>query len=208
MKEIIIQEDVKLIESRLKKFEETTGCELLLILARSSDDYPAASLRFGILAGFVLTFIFSLFFEFHHGYYWPLCMFIFTLLMIACGNFSWAKKLALNDKEMDRECAEKAIELFHTLGTTKVKHKVTAMIMASVLERKITVLVDEKLKQEITQLELDELVETMRTHFKQGNMGLGFLKSIEELEEKILKDFGGKVSDHNPSELVDQIHFI
>lgn len=208
MKEIIIQEDVALIESRLKEFESKTGCELLLIVAKSSDSYPAASLRFGILSGFILTFIFSLFFEFNHGYYWPFIMLVFTLLMIVVGNFSWAKKIALNDKEVDRECSEKAIELFHTLGTAKVQHKVTAMIMASILERKITVLVDEKLKEEITQLELDELVETMKIHFKKGNMGLGFLKSIEELEGKILKDFAGPVSSAHYSELADRIYFI
>lgn len=208
MRTILIQDDVKLVESKLKQFENNTGCELLLILAKSSDEYPGASWRFGIISGFLISFGFSLFFEFHHGYAWPLAMLVITLAMTWVGHFPWAKQIALSEWEVDRECHEKSLEFFHTLGTSKVSHKVTAMIMVSVLEKKIMVLVDEKLKSQITQAELDELVDIMRTHFKAGNMALGFIKSMESFEEKILKDFGGKVSDVNPSELKDQIIFL
>lgn len=208
MRGIILQDDVKLVEDRLKIFEQNTGCELLLVHAKQSDLYPAASWRFGIIGGFILTFMFSLFLEFHHGYFWPLAMLLVTVVMVWVGHFSWAKKFALSDLEVERETGEKAVEYFHTLGSSRVSHKVTAMIMVSVLERRIMVLVDEKLKTQITQAELDELVNIMRTHFQAGNMGLGFLKSIESLEAKILKDFGGKVSDVNPSELKDQILFL
>ena len=51
------------------------------------------------------------------------------------------------------------------------------------------------------------MVVIMQKNFREGNMGLGFVQSIESLEQKILKDFGGKVSDINPSELKDQIIF-
>jgi uncharacterized membrane protein len=208
MREIIIQDDVKSIEEKLKIFEKNTGCELLLVHAKQSDAYPAASWRFGTLAGFALTFIFSLFLEFNHGYFWPLAMLLFTVIMVWVGHFPWAKKFALSDIEVERETMEKAVEYFHTLGTSKVSHKVTAMIMVSILEKRIIVLVDDKLKTQITQAELDDLVNIMRTHFRAGNMGLGFMQSIESLEQKIIKDFGGKVSDVNPSELKDQILFL
>jgi uncharacterized membrane protein len=208
MREILIQDDVKLIEEKLKKFESNTGCELLLVLAKASNQYPGASWRFGILAGFSLTFIFSLFFEFHYAYAWPLLMLAATILMTWIGHYSWAKRFALSEWEVDRECFEKSVECFHTMGTSQVSHKVTAMIMVSILERKIMVLVDEKLRSKISQPELDELVVIMKKHFKQGHMALGFVQSIESLEQKILKDFGGKVSDVNPSELDDCLHFI
>lgn len=208
MKQIMLQEDVALIESRLKQFETNTGCELLIVHAKSCDIYPGASWRFGMISGFILTFLFSLFFEFHHGYFWPLMMIIITVFMVWVGHFDWAKKFALSDLEVDRESFEKAVELFHTLGTSKVSHKITAMIMVSILEKKIFVLIDDYLKKEVTQPELDELVDIMKKHFKSGNMGLGFVASIESLEQKILKDFNGKVSDTPPSELCDKIHFL
>jgi hypothetical protein len=48
----------------------------------------------------------------------------------------------------------------------------------------------------------------MKSHFKSGNMGLGLINSISKLEEKIMKDFGGKVSEMQVSELSDKIHFM
>lgn len=208
MRDILIQEDVHLVESRLKQFETNTGCELLLVITNTSDPYPAASLRFGIVSAFVLTLIFSYYLEFNHGWLWPISIFIVTVFMTWIGHFSWAKRLALSDWETARECREKAIEYFHTLGTSKVSHKVTAMIMVSTLEKNIQLLIDEKLKTQITQTELDELIELMKGHFKAGNVGLGLVSSIDKLEGKILKDFGGKVSDAAPSELADTIHFV
>ena len=207
MKNILLQEDVKLVEDKIKHFEDRTGCELLLVVANSSDPYPGASWRFGVVAGFFLSLVFSYFFEFHHAYIWPISMLFITLFMTWIGHFDWAKKYALSDWETERETSEKAVEYFHTLGTSKVKHKVTAMIMASVLEKKIIVMVDEKLKTKITQDDLNELVILMQMHFKQGNMGLGFTQSIQSLEERILENFLGKVSEIPPSELKDTIIF-
>jgi uncharacterized membrane protein len=202
------QEDIQIIESRIKSFEEKTGCELLLILAKNSDDYPGASWRFGVMGGLILTFIFSLFFEFHHAYWWPFFMFSLTLFMAWIGHFPFAKRFTLQDGEVETETKQRAIECFHQFGTSKVSHKVTAMIFVSVMERQIIVLVDETLKTRITQEELDELVTIMKVNFKCGQMTQGFFQSIESLESKILKDFGGKVSEVNPRELSDQIHFL
>lgn len=207
MRSIIIQDDVKLVEARLKQFEDRTGCELLLVVANSSDPYPGATFRFGIISTFIIALVFTYYLEFHHAYLYPLSFFALTLLMSYVGHFPWAKRLALSEWEVERETAEKALEYFHTLGTTKVSHKVTAMIMVSVLEKKIHILVDEKLKEQLDQSELQELVAIMQKHFKAGNMGLGFIQSIDSLEEKILLDFGGKINNLGSSELKDIIHF-
>jgi uncharacterized membrane protein len=208
MRNILIQDDVALVETRLKQFESKTGCELLLVIANSSDPYPGASWRFGLIGGFVASLIFSYYLEFHHGWMWPVSFLIVCLLMTWVGHFSWAKRLALSDWEVQRECKEKAVEYFHTLGTSKVTHKVTAMIMVSTLEKNIQVLIDEKLKTQITQAELDHLIDIMKVHFRAGNVGLGLISSIDKLEEKIILDFGGKVSDVHASELADTIQFI
>ena len=208
MRDILIQDDVNLVENRLKQFETNTGCELLLVIANESDPYPGAFWRFGFVASFVFMLIFSHYLDFHHNWLWPLSFFVVTALMVWVGHFPWAKRLALADWEVERECREKALELFHTLGTSKVTHKVTAMIMVSTLERNIQILIDEKLKTELTQHELDDLVTLMKSHFQQGNVGLGLVNSIAQFEEKILLDFGGKVSELTSSELSDTIHFI
>lgn len=208
MKNIMTQEDLKLVEDRLKMFEEKTGCELLLVVTNSSDPYPAAAWRFGFFAGLALSLIFSHYYEFQHAFLWPVSFFFLTAVMTWVGHFSWAKKLALSDWEVERESREKSIEYFHTLGTSKVTHKVTAMIMVSLLEKKIQVLIDEKLKSKIETKELNKLIEVMKGHFKQKNIGLGFIQSIGQLEEKILSQFGGKISQVTSSELADKVQFV
>ena len=208
MKQLMLQEDIKLVEDRIRQFEERTGCELLLVMAKESDIYPGAIWRFGVISSFLICFIFSLFCEFDHATLWPLLFIFTTFVMVIVGKSSFAKRMTLSDIEADRETQEKALEIFHTRGTSKVAHKVTAMIMASILEREIIVLVDEKLKTEITQGELDQLVNIMKPYFKMGNMAAGFIESINALEEKIVKDFGGKVSSVAPLELHDQILFL
>lgn len=205
---MFIQEDIKLVEIRIKSFEQNTGCELLIVVASEADPYPAAPLRFGICSSFMVWLIFSYFYEFHHAWLWPLSFVLTTFFFTWLGHFKPIKKFALASWEVQREVREKAIELFHSLGTSQVKHKVTAMIMVSILERRIEVLVDGTLKNKLDQQQLDELVAIMQTHFKDGFVGAGLVNSISNLEEKILERFSGKVSDVNPSELKDTIHFI
>lgn len=202
------QEDIKLVESKIREFEQNTGCELLLVVARESDAYPAAPYRFGIIAAFLFTLTFSHYFEFEHAELWPLFFIGNLLLFIWLGHFPVLKRLALLDLEVEREGREKAIEIFHTEGSSRVAHNVTAMIMVSLLEHRIEVLVDQKLREKLTQDELDDLVLIMQKHFRSGNMTLGFTESITSLEKKILKDFGGKVNETHPGELKDTIIFI
>lgn len=208
MRNILIQDDVALVEKRLKLFEENTGCELLIVVNDSADPYPGASWRFGLVAGFITSLIFSYYFEFHQSWMWPVSFLVTCLFMTWLGHFNWAKRTALSEWEVARETNEKALELFHTLGTSKVTHKVTAMIMLSLLEKNIQLKVDEKLQSKITPKELNELVAIMTYHFKSGNIGLGLNNCMVKLEEKILTNFSGKVSEHHASELSDTIHFI
>jgi uncharacterized membrane protein len=208
MKSIFLQEDINLVEGQIRRFEDKTGCELLIVVADECDPYPAAAWRFGVLSTFLITLIFSYSFEFHSPWMWPLGIFSTLFFMTWVGKHSFAKRLSLSDWEINRECREKAIELFYTLGHSKVSHEMTAMIMISRLERNIQVLVDEELRKELTQQELDELVIVMREHFKSGHMALGLCSSIEKLESKILLDFGGKLNTKFSSELPNKIHFI
>ncbi len=208
MNAIMLQDDVKIVEARLRKFEENTGCELLLVVAGSSDEYPAAPFRFGLVASFLFNLVFSHYFEFQHAELWPIMFLVTFLIFTFIGKYPVIRKFALSEWEVNRESKEKAIELFHTQGTSRVTHQVTAMIMVSVFERQIHVLVDKTLKEQISQQELDDLIIIMQTHFRAGNMALGFTESIQSLEEKILKDFGGKVSEKHPGELKDSILFL
>jgi uncharacterized membrane protein len=208
MQKVLKPDELKQIEQRIKAFETTTRCELLMVMAESSDAYPGAAWRFGVMGGFLISLAFSYYFELQHSHYWPVLMLIMIFFMTWIGHFPWAKRLTLSQWEVDQQCMQRAVECFHSMGTTKVSHKVTAMIMISKLEQNIEVLVDEVLKQKISAADLQQLVGSMREHFRQRHMAQGLLASIQTLEEKIITAFSGPVSDVNPDELDNTIHFI
>lgn len=208
MKNILNITDIELVEDQIRTFEKNTGSDLLLIVADSCDPYPAAPWRFGFITTVIISFVFAYYIEFHHPLLWPS---FFTLLLILCtwiGHFDWAKRLTLAQFEVERECSEKASELFHTLGTSQVEHQVTAMILISLLEKKIEVLVDKKLREKIEQKELDDLVKIIEQEFKRNKFAAGLIQSMKTLESKIISEFAGKVCDRTESELHDSIIFI
>lgn len=208
MRHLIEKKDKDLIEKAIAEFEAKTGCEMLLIVTDNCDDYPAASLRFGLFATLALTLVLSYFLEFHDGFIWPILFFVSALLFSWLGQMDRFKRLGLSDVEVERECREKAIELFYTLGASKVSHKVTAMLLISELERKFEILVDETLKEKISKQDLEELVQIISSNFHAHAPAKGIMESLGLLEAKITKSFGGKVSSVSPNELRNQIIFL
>lgn len=208
MRHLINAQDKDLIERAITNFEEKTGCEMLLIVTDTCDDYPAASLRFGLFATLATTLVLSYFLEFHYGFVWPLLFFVFTLLFSWLGQMDTFKRFGLSDIEVNRECQEKAIELFYTLGSSKVSHKVTAMLLISELERKFEILVDETLKEKISATDLEQLVQVIQKNFRGHEPAKGIIEGLEIFEKKILNSFGEKVSTATSNELRNQIVFL
>lgn len=196
------------IEHRLVTFESNTGCDLLLVEAKSSDKYVVAPWRFGVILSCLIILVFSLFYNFSMAYHWSIFVCLLLFVTIALGHLDIIKRFVITDDEINHECYENAIKYFYTLGLSKVHHRVVAMIMVSLFEKKITVLVDSKLQERISQTELDELVSIMQKHFKVCDMKQGWIASIHALEQKIIKDFEGKVSPLEVSELSNHIHFV
>lgn len=208
MKNFLRQEDIELVEGQIKQFEDATGSDLLLIVTKSCDPYPAAAWRFGFIATILISFVFVYYIEFNHPLLWPLFFGVLMISMTLIGKCSWAKRLTLAHWEVERECKEKAIELFHTLGTSQVSHQVTCMIMISLFEKEIEVLVDKKLSEKISADDLERIIVKMRDEFAKGNFTTGLVESIKILEEKILFKFQGKACVESNSELHNSIIFI
>ena len=208
MNSMFKDEDIQILEKQLRSFEDNTGCDLLLVVANSSDQYATATWRLAFLSSFIVTLMLSIFFDLAHNYYWPLLFFFLTIIFLFLGNIAFLKNLLISDDEIDKRTYEKAVTYFYTLGVSQISHKVTVMIMLSLLEKKIILLIDEKLKEKISQKELDSLVSEMQFSFKKGAMQEGIMNCMLKLERKILLDFGGKVADTPLVELSDHIHFV
>lgn len=202
------QTDLNKIESQISHFEEATGAELLVAVTKSSCDYQGPKLRFTIMASILTSFVVSIFFHFEHNYMWPILFAIFTTLYSIIAHLPFLTRWVTTHEEMEEETYKKAMLTFYTKGTSKVSHKVTALIFISHLEHKIQVLVDEKLKEKISENDLKELIELMRKEFKKNQFADGISASVKRFEERVLVEFSGKVIETNPAELCNRVQFV
>ena len=76
------------------------------------------------------------------------------------------------------------------------------------MERKIRLLVDEDLKEKLNQQILDEIVERLSEHFKNGNFKDGILESIETIKKEVLAMYPEKCSQVSENQINNQIFWI
>ena len=200
--------DEPLVSKAIENFELETGAELVIAVARVSDPYPAAPLRFAMIAGVLTTLFLSSFIQMNYDFLWIIIYFLIMLALIPIGKIARIKKMILTDDEIDREVNEKAMELFYQLCTTKTDHKVSTFMYFSLLERKIRLLVDEDLKEKLNQQILDEIVEHLANHFKQGSFKDGLLESIATIQKEVMGAYPDKCSQTTNHQIHNQIFWI
>ena len=106
---------------------------------------------------------------------------------------------------MSREVKEKACELFFTKGLTNTESRVGIILLISLMERKIELVVDQKIKEKISQEILDQMIKTISVKFKKKDYVSGLSESIQFIQEKILVAFNGKIQDKKSNELSNLI---
>lgn len=204
-RKILKKAEEKKIEKLIQDFEQKTGTELILVIAKSSDPYPGASLRFAIVFSTLLTMIATLVFDFRELFYIPLFQLISVLFFALLGNISFIKKLTLNKTEVQRETNEKAMEFFYTYGPSRAQHKVSILLYISLLEKQLRLLVDQVLSERLEQKDLDSIIQILQEEFKSPNFYDGLETAIETLEGKILHFFPQKVLREAPAQLQNKI---
>jgi len=187
-----VQEESK-IEQKIALYEKETGAELVICIAKSSDPYPAAVLRFSILATLAISALLTFYFTFSHELILVGSQLILFFLLTFIGRSNHIKRFFLSKLETDREVGEKAMELFYSRGLYQTKYKVGILLFISIQEKMIRLLVDKKLQEKISQDDLDYIVNILGKEFKTGHYFNGLNQTLNILEEKILHFFPEKV---------------
>jgi putative membrane protein len=156
---MISNNDRDQIKELIIEGEKKTSSEMVPMIVRTSDNYPAAHFRGAI----IVSFIFSL-----ALYFSPLSIinpiyFIWIqipglLLGYFLGNIPFFTRLLITKQEIEYEVTQRAIEAFfeHNLHTTK-KHN-GVLIFISILERKIKIITDVGVKSAISQKIWDQII--------------------------------------------------
>lgn len=183
---MLTDNEKKEIEEQISILEKKSQCELVPIVLKRSDDYPAASFRMAAL----IAFLFSL-----SLYLSPLKIInpiYFLWIQIPgffCGyllaKIPFFTRLLITKKEIDSEVSQRAIEIFfeHNLHTTKNHHGV--LIFISMLEKKIKIITDIGIKEKINQKIWDDLILNFTQNIHTKNLG-DALKNLISLTTPIL----------------------
>jgi uncharacterized membrane protein len=179
-----------LVSKRIKLFEEQTGFELIVAATKSSDPYPGAQWRGGLLLGLLVSALLLHFYAFEPRSLEVLLIGLIISLTVAGVKLSGLGRFFVLPSESERETWEKAQVLFSQFQSTKLGHEAAIMLFISLEEHKMHLLIDRALNEKISEQDLHEILSLLRVHFKAGQFDHGLEKAIGLLEEKVLLRVG------------------
>lgn len=178
------------ISEKIKRFEATTGFELIVAAAETSDPYPGANWRGGLILGLFFSSLLLHFYALEPRSLEVLLVGAIILVSTIIVKFTGLSRVFHLNSETERETSEKAAELFSHFHSRDLGHEASVLLFFSFREHKIHLLVDSTLKQKLTQEDLLEIIGLIRLHFRSQHIALGIEKAIETLEAKVLSKVG------------------
>jgi len=180
----------QLVTKRIQLFEERTGFELIVAAGTSSDPYPGAQWRGGLLVGLALSALLLHFYAFEPRSLEVLFVGLIVALSVAAVKLSGLGRFFVLPSEAERETWEKAQVLFSQFQSTTLGHQASILLFLSLEEHKMHLLVDQILHEKLSESDLHEILALMRLHFRSGQFDQGLEKAIGLLEEKVLARIG------------------
>lgn len=202
MKKILTAQEEQNISSVVQNFERKINAEFVIVINQASDPYPAARLRFSIMASILCSSLLT-----GHTEFIPAAVLILFIFFYLLSRISFFKRMGLNSTEVIREVKEKALETYYTqvLDNLENTRYPAILFYISLFERKIEIIVSKKILKHLNQKDLDVAINNLSQHFKRNEFNNGLLKSIELLEQKLMAAFPEKISAEYQDTLDNEI---
>lgn len=176
---LITNRDKEEIKGLIDEAETKSTSELVPMIVKSSDVYPAAHFR----AAIIVSFLFSLMLymsPFHIiNPIWFLWVQVPGLLLgYALGNIPFFTRLFITKKEIEYEVTQRAIEAFFEHGLHTTDNHNGVLIFISLMERKIKIITDVNVKKKIEQKIWDDIIHDFTDRVHEGQF-------IEALKQSI-----------------------
>lgn len=186
---ILSPEQEEKLESDIAEFEQKTGAELIICILKSADPYPAAVLRFGLLATILSSMVIATFFQFHHPLFLVVAQCALFILFTLLGRLPFFKSLCFSKTELKREVDEKSTELFHRLNMSDTSKRVGVLLVISLQEKLLKLVVDKKLKEKITFSDLKNIIVSLERELSHKRYDQGIRAAVQDLQGKVLHFF-------------------
>lgn len=189
--------DPEFISNLVERYEKNTEAEMVPMVVATSDRYPAAYLRIGILI-FALLIGLNTIFEFilYMGALHIIGFFLFSFLIAApLQNISFLKRIFISNEEKDEEVRQKAIEEFFRRDLHHTSHRGGVLIFISLLEHRIEILCDQAIKERVDQGTWDDVIKGMVPFMKQGELQKALDHGVQSVGELLSMHFPANSGD-------------
>lgn len=184
--------DFKKIEGAIDQFESEVDFELVPVITHRSSYSEHIPWIMSLL--FIIVFIGLTDYFFQDSWasrniYYILTPIISVFLGILLDKTDWLDRFFISNKERERQVLEKAQRVFFLSRLDQMKSHQALLLFVSIMEKKIVILPDPKMKFEnIDQLQ-SQLLKVVQTAFKKGQYEQGFLDAIAFLKSELKAKF-------------------
>lgn len=195
------------IENRITEFESHVDFELVPVITSKSSQVESIGLiiiLFLMLLFFVFTeFLLSNSWESKTGY-----LGLSFLLALVFGafltRFDFVLRFFISKKERTRQVIQKSQRIFFLKHLFDLQKANSIILFISILEKKIVVLPDPRLKIDNLEAIQQSLIAQLSSEFKKGDYEAGFLKAIAYLEN-VLKDQFPKTTINSENQVSNKL---
>jgi putative membrane protein len=199
----ISNKDKELIKEAIQKVELNTSGEIVPVILRQSDFYPAAHFRLALIMGVLFSIICYYTYDFDD----PIALIWVQIPGMILGYISAyipiLKRAFTTKREIEEEVYQRSLEVFYEHKVSMTKDRTGIVIFISLLERKVKVLADSGINEKVEKDYWNDLVKSLSNEIGQGNMINGVVKAIATCGEKLIESFPAK--NDNTNQISDEL---
>ena len=187
---MITNKDREEIKALIDEAETNSTSELVPMIVKTSDVYPAAHFRGAIIVSFLFSVaLYMSPFQIINPIWFLWVQVPGLLIGYALGNIPQITRLLITKKEVEYEVTQRAIEAFfeNKLHTTENHNGV--LIFISLLERKIKIITDVSVREKIEQKIWDDIIHDFTDMAREGQFVEALKKSIAATSSVLERHF-------------------
>ncbi len=193
----ISDKDKKFLKEAIAKAESKTSGEIVPVILEKSDFYPAAHFRLALVIGILFSFICYYTYDFDD----PIMLLWIQIPGMITGYLlaylTPLKRFFTSKAEMQEEVFQRALEVFYKNEVSMTKDRTGIMIFISLLERKVEVLADCGINEQVEKDYWNTLVASLISKIKDGQIIEGLGEAITECGRSLESSFPIKSDDTN-----------
>ena len=193
----VTETDKNLISEAIKKAEAKTSGEILPVILKQSDFYPAAHFRFALIMGILFSIIFYYNYDFDDPIFLLWAQFPGILIGYALAFLPFFKRLFTTKAEMDEEVHQRAVGVYFENKVSITRDRTGIMIFVSLLERKVKILADCGINEKVEKNYWNEIVNTLVSDIAKDKKIEGMVSAIESCGKGLMESFPIKSDDSN-----------